>query len=380
MKQRRYIRIAWVALLALLLLGLVATPVGATSTSTRQAQYAQLTTPGSTSVNATIYLATATLQPIFQSRISQQVPEAFNAAIASMVSKLPKQDQGWAQQMASTLIQPSVALTGLSPQAGGLATSIRISLYPGDPKPINASMLVSFKVSNSSTVQVSVQPMQGSPALINGPIATFQIPIGRLNSIKTTPTCGDAALAVNLQFPVSMNQAQARAANRSALSAPLQAQTSTRYHAPTGGVASYIELPASSLAEMGSTVGTIVIDSRNNLTARNIRIGVRGSNIALVSDIYWGNFRLGTATTLVVPRAAGGNLVVHVISTSVAIFGIFSFPYNSYNQQIQQTLNSKLNGALAGKFYVTQAAIGGNAHVPCAAGDSLVMTGNVNVG
>lgn len=375
MKQRRYIQAGWVALLAVLLLGLVAAPAGATSTATRQAHQVA---PGSTSVNATIYLATATLQPIFQSRINQQVPDAFNAAIASIVSKLPKQDQGWAQQMATALIQPSVTLTGLTPQEGGIATSIRVSLYPGDPKPINASMLVSFSVANSSTVQVSVQPMQGSPALLNGPLTTFQIPIGQLNSIKTTPTCGDSALAVNLQFPLSLGQANAQA-DQSALSAPVQPQTGRRYHTPAGGVDSYIELPASSLAAMGSTVGTIVIDKKQNITARNIRIGVKGSNLLITSDIYLGNFKLGVAVSTVAPRASGGNLAVRVLSTTLTWF-IFTFPYNSYNQQIEQTLNSKLNGALAGKFYVTQAAIGANSHVPCAAGNSLVMTGSVNIG
>ncbi|HAG98626.1 MAG TPA: hypothetical protein DCL75_07165, partial [Ktedonobacter sp.] len=74
------------------------------------------------------------------------------------------------------------------------------------------------------------------------------------------------------------------------------------------------------------------------------------------------------------------NLAVHVLSTSITVLNIFTFPYDSYNQQIQQTLNAKLNGALKGKFNVSQAAIGPNAHVPCAASSSLVLTGTTSLG
>jgi len=51
---------------------------------------------------------------------------------------------------------------------------------------------------------------------------------------------------------------------------------------------------------------------------------------------------------------------------------------NNYNQQIQQTLNSKLGSAFSGKFYVDQAEIGPNSLLPCAAGDSLVLSGNIS--
>jgi len=108
---------------------------------------------------------------------------------------------------------------------------------------------------------------------------------------------------------------------------------------------------------------------------------VQGSNLVINSDIYdsfWG--KIGTATTTVAPTAAGGNLAVHVLSTTITILNLFTFPYDSYNQQIQQTLNSKLNGALAGKFTVTRAAIGPNAQLPCAAGNSLVLTGSASLG
>ena len=117
------------------------------------------------------------------------------------------------------------------------------------------------------------------------------------------------------------------------------------------------------------------------MTAKNIQLAVQGSDLVITSDVYdsfWG--KIGTATTTVAPTASGGNLAVNVLSTTITVLNIFTFPYDSYNQQIQQTLNAKLNGALTGKFYVSQAAIGANPHVPCAASNSLVLTGSASLG
>ena len=387
MKRIRYLQAGWGMLLAVLLLGLVVTPAGARSST---AQHSARRMNNTTSVNATIYITTGTLEPIFQSRIEQQVPVAVNGAISNIVSQLPQRDQGWATQMASTLIQPSASLTGLSTEQGGLATSLHVTLYPGDPQPIDASILVTLSVIGSSTVQVSAKPLNGSPALVDGPLTTFRIPIGQLNSINTTPACGASALAVRLLFPVVLGQGQAtnqlqrtalnsfvsRNSARQTLSQANPGEVPGRSPANTN---SYVELPASSLASMGNSVGALPVG--NNLTAENIQIGVQGSNLLINSDIYDSFFgKIGTATTTVAPTAYGGNLAVHVLSTTINIFGIFTFPYNSYNQQIEQTLNSKLNGALAGKFYVANAAIGPNAQLPCAAGDSLVLTGSAALG
>src|SRR3989440_2578303 len=387
MKRIRYLQAGWVMLLAVLLLGLVVTPAGATS---KTMQHTSQLVDNTTSVNATIYITKGTLEPIFQSRIEQQVPVAVNGAISNIVSKLPQRDQGWATQMASTLIQPSASLTSLTTEQGGLATSLRVTLYPGDPQPIDANILVTLSVIDSSTVQVSAKPLNGSPALVNGPLTTFQIPIGQLNSINTTPTCGASALAVRLLFPLSLGQGQAttqvqQTALNSFVSRNAARQPLNQRH--PGAVPSssstntnfYVELPASSLASMGNSVGDLPVS--NGLTAKNTQIGVQGSNLVINSDIYDSFFgKIGTATTTVAPTASGGNLAVYVLSTTINIFGIFSFPYNSYNQQIEQTLNSKLNGALRGKFYVTHAAIGPNAQLPCAAGDSLVLTGSASLG
>lgn len=393
MNHRRYTRFmqaGWVILLATLLLCLVVTPAGAASST---AQRTMQRSGNASSVGATIYITRGTLVPLFQSHIDQQVPTAVSGAINNIVSGLPRQDRGWALQMANTLIQPSATLTGLTTQPGGLVASLQVNLYPGDPRPINLSMLVSFGVLDSSTVQVSAKPLNGGPALVSGPLATLKLPIGQLNSISTTPGCGDSALAVKLQFPVALGHAQTQAPGQVQQNTVLNAYKSTSTNSqgqsqsnpdmirstPATSTNAYIELPASSLASMGNSVGDLPIN--NNLTAKNINIGVQGSNLLINADVYdsfWG--KIGMATTTVAPTAAGGSLAVHVLSTSITFFNIFTFPYDSYNAQIQQTLNTKLNRALAGKFTVTQAAIGPNAHVPCAAGDSLVLTGAASLG
>jgi hypothetical protein len=125
---------------------------------------------------------------------------------------------------------------------------------------------------------------------------------------------------------------------------------------------------------MGSSIGSLPIN--NNLTAQNIQITVQDSNLVITSDIILdSSFRIGVATTTVQPIAANGDLAVHVLKTDLTVFGIFTFPYDTYDQQIEQTLNAKLSTALAGKFTVTNAAIGPNSHIPCAASDSLILTG-----
>ncbi len=126
------------------------------------------------------------------------------------MSSLPAKDQGWATEMATTLIQPSAALVSLYPQQGGLAMRLRLSLYPGDPQAITSSLLIKFSVLNWSTVQVSATPINGGPSIVNGRLTTFHMPLGSLNSIYATPGCGSSALALNLQFPVALGQASSQ--------------------------------------------------------------------------------------------------------------------------------------------------------------------------
>lgn len=377
MKYIRFMRVGWIPVLAVLVLGAsFVRPALASNDTARHTTQTAHQAAGS-SINATIYLTTGTLAPMFQSRIDQQVPSAVNSAIANMVSRLPSQDRGWASEMATTLIQPSATLLSLAPQQKGLAATLRLSLYPGDPKAITAAILVSFHAADSSTVQVSASPLNGGPALVNGPVSTFQIPIGSLNTIATTPACGNAALAINLQFPVTLGQASSQvtanttaSGSRIPLTAKLNAQTLA-----ANGVNSFIEIPASSLSALGNSLGSMSVGS--NFTAQNIRVRVQGSNLDILSDIYWSGLNIGTADSTLTPSAAGGKLVMHVVSTNLSLFGLFTFPVNNYNQQIEQTLNSKLGNAFSGKFYVTSAAIGPNSQLTCAAGDSLVLTGSM---
>lgn len=386
-----YLQAGGVLLIAAVVLVQFMKPVGVIGTAkAQQAEAARSARAQSTtSVNATIYLATDYLASMFQSNISADVPASFNAHLMSMISTLPKQDQGWALAMAETLLQPSAVLEGLTPQAGGLAMSLRLSFYPGDPKPIHSAMLISFNALDSSTVQVSAQPLNGSPALIApGPLSTFQIPIGQLNTISSTPGCGNAALALNLQFPVALGSAQANvhgqvrmqnlAANVGTVWSAARSFQSTGASASASAPSAYIEIPAASLAAMGSSIGSFPVG--NGLTAQNIRLGVSGSDLTISSDIYWSGIPLGFAVTTIVPSASHGNIVVHVISTTFTVLSIFTFPEDSYNAQIEQMLNARLGNALAGKFDVMAAGIGPMNGLPCVAGDSLVLAGSATIG
>jgi hypothetical protein len=370
MVERKYRQIGLALLLPIIVLTLLVTPAHAARQVGAQARHNLDTTP----INATIYLTTGTLQPIFQARINQQVPGVVNNVINTIVGNMPANDRTWAGQMATTLIQPSATLTGLTPQQNGLATSLRINLYPGDPHPINASMLVKFSIINVSTVQVTALPGKSGPTLVSGPLTTFQIPLGQLNTINTTPSCGDAALAVNLQFPLSLGQSQPGSAGTTGLAIPQMPQ---EQNAPQAGTGAYVAIPATSLASLGSSIGSIPVS--NNMTARNINLSVQGSDLVITSDIYLGFLQIASATTYVQPTAVNGNLAVNVLKTNLTFLQFFTFPNNSYNQQIEQILNKKLNGALSGKFNVTSAAIGANSHIPCSASDSLILTGTTSL-
>jgi hypothetical protein len=398
MKHKKLFYTGWSFALVALLVGAIIIPAHAAGKA--HAVGADLSRPHSSNasampVNATFYLSLSMLESLFQQNIAQQAPEAFNSAIDSALNGLPSQDRGWVQQMISALLQPGAALTGLSTQKNGLAMSLRITLYSSDPEPINSSMLITFRVLNASTIQVSAQSLNGGPTLANGPIATFQIPIGQLSGINTTPTCGSAALAVHLQIPVSLSQNQASVfpSVGADLSRPLSQPETSRpspqnplslfaqespKNLPAGASAS-VEIPASSLAQLGSSIGTMPISS--GLTAQNIQIGVQSGQLVITSDVYSSIFgEIGTATTTMTPGASGGSLTVTVTNTTFTLFGFIPIPENSYNQQIQQTLNSKLSSAFTGKFAVTQAQIGPNGSIPCAAANSLVLSGSTSLG
>src|SRR2546429_2507266 len=206
----------WIPLLLFALLFLIATPVSAANQA-RQQQAA------STNLNASVYLATDSLKSMFQDQINQQVTSLSNSMMNNMLGNLPAADQGWARSMAGALIQPSATLTQLTPQNNGLDTRLSLSLFPGDPKPINAGMLVTFSVRDASTIQVSAQPVSGSPQLANGPLTTFTMPIGQLEGINTIPNCGASALKADIQIPVTLSTASNQNQNNQVADATLPA-------------------------------------------------------------------------------------------------------------------------------------------------------------
>ena len=414
MKRRnytRYIKIGWALILLLLLVGIFANPGPAADASKLAKQNKQ----DAVGLNAKIYLTQSTLKPMFQDRINQQVPGAVSAAINGIVNQLPGANQIWAGQMARTLLQPSAVLTQLTPQQDGLNATIRLSLYPSDPKPTDIHMLIKFSVLDASTIQVSAQPLNGSPTLVNGPLTTIKVPVGQLNAINAIPNCGDANLALSLQVPVNLGQANAQpnspgvaaassqkgelsyvqepaqssAPNTPALSSALKrsllnTMTNFAFHKSAmqeSVVNSYIEIPAASLVTLGDNVGTIQLN--RSLSAQNIQLSVQGSQMVVTADIM-GSFlgapiKLATATTNILPAAQNGQLVLNVQDTQVTV-AIVTFSQNSYNSQIQQLLNNKLGNALGGKFNVTAVSLGNNnTPVSCAAGDSLMLTGTANL-
>src|ERR1700688_1305333 len=140
MKKLHFLRMGWVLLLAALVLGVsFITPALASSNA---AKHRGAQAAAGATINASIYLTLGLLEPRFQQNLDQRVPEDVNAAMNALLSKLPSQDQGWAREMATTLIQPSATLQSLVPLQNGLDMTILVALYPGDPKPISASILV----------------------------------------------------------------------------------------------------------------------------------------------------------------------------------------------------------------------------------------------
>lgn len=363
MKPIRYLQIGVVALLlAALLLKLFIIPNIMKDTAH--------SSPASESISATIYITTDTLQQIFQNRMNQMV----NGAFSGFMSKLPAQDRAWASQMATALLQPSASLTSLVPQNGGFNTAIQVKLYPNDPQPIKVAFWVSFQTVSSSAMQVSVKPLNGSPSLANGPVATVQVPIGQLNNVNITPSCGNAALALGLQIPISLGQTSNSSSQSQQSSQPKSQPTPKSQSRPQKSQAAIsIELPSSSLAAIGKSMPSFAMG--NNLTASNISVSVQSTNLIINSTLYWGSVNIGSATTQMIPGSVNGKLAVHVLNTTVNLLHIIPFPYNLYNQSLEQSLNTKLSGAFPSSFSISQATIGPNSSLPCAKNTSLVLTG-----
>lgn len=388
MRMQRSFQVGSAFLTVLALCALFSLPAQAATRPFQAGLPTALKAGTTTSVSADVYLTGQMLQPMFQSSINQSIPQMLSSALSSMSSQLPKQDRGWALQMANALLQPSARLVSLQSEAGGLLATLKISMYQGDPKAITTSILVGFKVTNTSTIQVTaLPPANGGQSLVNGPLTTFTVPIGSLTSIAATPQCGDSDLSINLKFPLALgkpssvptstgNAAVSKSVYATRINPAQSSQHGNSLLPAAPATDSYIELPASSLAQLGGSIGSIQVSK--TITAQNIRAGIQGNSLVVTSDIYWHGLKVGTAISTMVPGATTGNLVVQVLKTDLHI-GFISFPVNSYNQQVQQELNAQLNGALTGTFYVNQATVGFNSHLTCAAADSLVLAGAITI-
>lgn len=351
----------------------------AAQVSAQSAQVGQ--SKAQTSVNANVYLTNALLQPLFQSDLNTQLPQAMSQTIAGMVNQMPQQDQAWATQMANALLQPTATLLSIVPQPNGLLAIFNVSLYPGDPQITTTSLAIGFRVVDASTIQVTALPASnGQQSLLSGPLTTMHLSIGTLNTITPMPNCGDADLNVNLQFPLALGQSSTTLAANPHPIRQLAVITNVPVQQPvdTSKPTAYIELPAASLAQLGTNISSLAIDS--NFTATNIRLGVQGNNLMLTTDILWHGFGFGTAVSTLTPSASHSNLVMHVQNTNLQLInGLINFPVNNYNQQIEQAVNAKLNGALTNTFTVTQAEVGGNASMPCVSSTSLLLAGMISL-
>lgn len=307
-------------------------------------------TASTVTLNATIYLPTATLKSVLQRNVDQQLQSGNHGGLAS-------------------LLHPSV--TRLTPQNDGLVLTLSQSLLGGLP-PLESSILLKFNVLNSSTVQINAQPLPGSPVGIDGPVTQIQVRQGHVNSISPTPNCGDSALAAKLGFPISIGQAQK--GKQAKLIQPAE-----MIRQPSADTAeTYVEVTSSALASLGNQIGSFPVSE--NLTAQNIRISVENNEVIVRSDIslWQTGIIVGSSTTHIQPLVDNGNLLLHVIKTDLSI-AFLTFSDNSYNQQIQDQINQQLAGALGSLFTVTKVAIGKDTHIPCVAKDSLLLTGTTNV-
>lgn len=344
---------------------------------------------------AKIYLTHDILQQRFQASLAQQLPKLKQSAINGLTGSLP----GWAGQFANSLLDPSVSLTALTPQQGGLRADLNVSLYQGDPQPIKLAMLVTFQIANSNTIQVNGQALPGQPVLISGPLTTISLPIGQLTSIQATPDCGNANLQIGLQLPIDVTpkatSTTSQTANNTILAtlpvashpaqyAPLSAQVSMQAQSNQNAqetLPASVEVPGSSLASLAASVGTISINQ--TLQAQNLRLSVQNRQYVATADIVgnvFGNptLKLGTATTTIIPAAVNGQLQMHVQNTSVHIL-FLTLPIDTDNQQIEQALNTKVAGALNGRVFISSVAVGPTTQVPCAAPDSLVVSGSAMI-
>ena len=110
MRIKRLFQVCSALLTVLALCALFTLPVQAASRNFQVALPTSLKASTSTSVNADVYLTGQMLQPMFQDSINQSIPQMLSSSLSTMVKQLPQQDQGWALQRASALLQLAMSM------------------------------------------------------------------------------------------------------------------------------------------------------------------------------------------------------------------------------------------------------------------------------
>lgn len=299
-----------------------------------------------------VYLSTTVLQQQFQDTINQELPTQFNQALNTQISQMPASNRPLASQIANDLLQPSATLTQLTPQQDGVAATMSLSLFPGDPAPSDLSMLVTFDVQDAATVGVKAQGLNGQPSPVSGNLPSFPVVLGQLQGVAPMPACGDAAL----KLQVVPNQGQ-----------------QTPAPAPGQGFPIFIEVPASFISAQGST--TPPMQLAPGLTAQNIQVSTQTNNLIATSDIFLGNVKVGSTTTTVQLSVANGLVAANSAQTQANVAGL-SIPLNTFNQLIEQQVASQFNNMLGG-VNVTNEAFGPTDAFPCVANGNLLIAGTI---
>jgi hypothetical protein len=239
---------------------------------------------------------------------------------------------------------------------------------------------------------------------VNGPLTTLAVPVGQLESITTTPGCGNVGLRADVLVPVTLattgnqsqnNQvAQSTSSGNQALVDFQQPQVAyTTVEKAGSALNAYAEITNSSINALGSAMGALSIGSisflglNDPLTAENIQINTQGSGLGITADIYVQrptHAKVAVAVAFAQPSAVNGQLVMTITSLKVnPVIGPIQLPAlpksvtDSYQAQLQNMLNNDLGSALAGTFTVDSVSVGGL--LSCAASNSLILQGTTSL-
>ncbi len=349
MQYKKIIQVGSTFLFALLLLITLTLPVSASSSERYIVRYPK---DDPTAVN--IYLPISAMQQQFQQSISQQLPDQFNQSLSQQTQSLPSDTRALVGQLIGEVFQPSATLTQLTPEQGGLVSTINVSLFPNDPNPLSFSMLLSFNKINSHAAEVDASAVPGQPAPPStGPQSTFDVGgFGTLNSIAPTPGCGDSALKMNIspsQTPPPPNSGQG------------------------AGFPLFIEVPAAAFQAGAAAQGNMQIGA--GFSAQDIQVSLQGGAMVVSTQIAFEGVQVGSTMTTIQLSAANGQLIGTVTNTQVNVGGLFTLPVDAFNQDIQQMINQELSGMIGNMLYVTSVNFGPTAAIPCATPGNMLLGG-----